>query len=54
MKNLELKNYGVATMSTREMETTNGGWLWLFTGTTSSFRSYFEPSSGEGQSMAIA
>lgn len=25
MKNLDLKNYGVATMSTREMETTNGG-----------------------------
>ena len=28
MKNLDLLNYGVATMSTREMETTNGGgWL---------------------------
>lgn len=33
MKNLDLKNYGVATMSTREMKTTNGGnpaigWFW--------------------------
>ena len=28
MKNLDLKNYGVATMSTREMETTNGGIIW--------------------------
>ena len=27
MKNLDLKNYGVATMSTREMKTTNGGWF---------------------------
>lgn len=25
MKNLDLKNYGVTTMSTREMETSNGG-----------------------------
>ena len=25
MKNLEVQNYGVATMSTREMRTTNGG-----------------------------
>ena len=45
MKNtLSLENYGVAALTTREMKTTNGGWLWLFTGTTSSFRKYFEPS----------
>ena len=25
MKNLELQNYGVATLSAREMRTTNGG-----------------------------
>ena len=37
MKNLELQNYGVATMSAREMRDTYGGWLWTFTGTTGSF-----------------
>ena len=30
MKNLDLKNYGVATMSTREMKTTNGGIIFMF------------------------
>ncbi|MDB9836988.1 hypothetical protein OAC51_08825 [Flavobacteriaceae bacterium] len=29
MKNLELQNYGVATMSAQEMRTTNGG-SWRF------------------------
>ena len=53
MKNLELQNYGVATLSTREMRTTNGGWLWLFTGTSSSFRKYFEPSSYDENTYSI-
>lgn len=30
MKNLEVQNYGVAQMTTREMRTTNGGgWFWV-------------------------
>jgi len=29
MKNLEVHNYGVAQMTTREMRTTNGGLFWL-------------------------
>ena len=32
MKNLEVHNYGVATMSTREMRTTNGGGRYLWYG----------------------
>ena len=28
MKNLELQNYGVATLSAREMRETNGGIIW--------------------------
>ena len=32
MKNLELQNYGVATLSTREMRDTNGGILGFLAG----------------------
>ena len=31
MKNLELQNYGVATLSTREMRDTNGGVWFVYT-----------------------
>lgn len=31
MKNtMSLENYGVAEMTTREMETANGGYIWWF------------------------
>ena len=49
MKNtLCIENYGVVPMTTREMKAIEGGWLWLFTGTTGDFLSFFNPNNESG------